>query len=260
MKSLFVAWQDPETREWIPVAQLSRNGDQYNLSYTRGATRCQGFRGLGRMNSMDATYVSNQLFPFFKNRLLQKSRPEYQKILEWLDIKNINEDPMDILIGTGGLRSTDSFELIPQPTISNRQLSLNFFARGLRHLPESTIDQISRLKNGSKLFLMKDFQNENDHKAFALRTDEKPLMMGYVPKYFCTGIHELIKRERVPLITLLKVNNDAPLDMRCLCNAFAEIPDNFKMIDDAEDFLPWNQDSFDSSVNVALRNSNLDLD
>lgn len=260
MKSLFVAWQNPESREWTPVAKLSRTNNQYNLQYTRGAMRCPGFRGLGRMNTMDAIYVSSELFPFFKNRLLQKSRPEYKKLLKWLAIDDINGDPMDILIGTGGLRSTDSFELIPQPTIENNKLSLNFFVRGLRYLPEITLDHISNLKEGSNLLLMKDFQNPKDDKAFALRTSEVPVMIGYIPKYFCTGIQRLIEENKSPSINLVKINQDAPLDMRCLCNASASISDEFELIEDVEDFLPWSQQNFNSSVDMALSKSNLNLD
>ena len=201
--------------------------------------RCPGFRGLGRMNTMDATYVSNKLFPFFQNRLLHKNRPEYKKLIEWLALDDINEDPMDILIGTGGLRSTDSFELIPQPNIQNNKLSLNFFVRGLRYLPDGAISFIDQLEKGSTLLLMKDFQNPTDHKAFALRISSKPVIIGYLPKYFCSGIHNLIGNNESPEVKVVKINKDAPLDMRCLCNASASIPEKFNLIDDTEDFLPW---------------------
>lgn len=212
------------------------------------------------MNTMDAIYVSNELFPFFKNRLLQKNRPEYKKLLEWLALVDINEDPMDILIGTGGLRSTDSFELIPQPIIRDNKLSLNFFVRGLRYLTDCSLDFVDRLEEGAILLLMKDFQNPKDNKAFALRTSDAPVMIGYLPKYFCSGIYNLIDKNKSPIIKVIKINKDAPLDMRCLCNASASTPPGFSLTDNTEDFLPWNQQAFNLSVTHALKSSDLNID
>lgn len=166
---------------------------------------------------------------------------------------------MDILIGTGGARSTDSFELIPQPKIENNKFSLNFFIRGLRYLPEVTLKNMDTLKDGENLLLMKDVQNPNDKQALALRTGAPPLMIGYVPKYFCSGIVRLVELQESPTFHLVQVNQDAPFDMRCLCNVSTSIPDGFEFIDGAEDFLPWSQQDFNSSLIRALDKSNLDL-
>ena len=77
MKTLYVAWQIEASREWVPVAQLTQNNGMFELRYTQGARRVPGFTGLGRMNERDQVYRSKELFPFFANRIISKSRPEF---------------------------------------------------------------------------------------------------------------------------------------------------------------------------------------
>lgn len=86
MKALFVAWQDPASRSWAPVGRLTREGEFYHFVYTRGATEVPNFMPFGRMTDLDAEYVSTELFPLFANRVLSRTRPEYQDYLRWLGL------------------------------------------------------------------------------------------------------------------------------------------------------------------------------
>ena len=49
MKALYIAWQDPQTRLWHTVGQLSRENDLYRFAYTQGALVSPRFKYLGRM-------------------------------------------------------------------------------------------------------------------------------------------------------------------------------------------------------------------
>jgi hypothetical protein len=119
MNTLFVAWQQPDSREWIPVAKLERKNERYFFSYTRGVHRAKGFLAFNRMDRLDAVYESSSIFPLFANRLISKSRPEFHDYLRWLGLKSAAEDTLSMLALTGGIRGTDSIELFQPPSISS---------------------------------------------------------------------------------------------------------------------------------------------
>jgi hypothetical protein len=219
MKYLYVAWQNEDSREWIPVAKLEQVEKGYRLTYTNGARRCPGFSGLGRMSALDKVYYSNELFPFFSNRMIGKSRPEYKKYLQWLDLDNFDGDPMSVMGVTGGLRATDSFELIPQPRLVDGKMTLNFFPKGVRHLAFSALEEIDKLQVGAKLCLMCDIQNSSDPKALALRSEEQKIIVGYIARYYCDGLGGLLVANPGEVeVKVVRVNKDAPADMRLLCS------------------------------------------
>ncbi len=116
MKSLYLAWRQPD-RRWWPVGHLTRHGSDYVFAYTRGAISAEeaGFRPLLTFPDRDEVYVSKDLFPLFTNRLPPKSRPDYQNFVEWLDVGPGEADPMVLLARSGGRRETDMFEVFPGP-------------------------------------------------------------------------------------------------------------------------------------------------
>lgn len=240
MNRLFVAAQNFETREWVPVAELRKRSEGYELRYTRGATRVPGFSGLGRMQALDKVYHSKTLFPFFANRLISKSRPEYRDYLRWLGLESTPTSPLEVLAITGGARATDSFEIIAPPRSEDTFLRLDFFPRGMRYLPSAGIEQLLTQKEGARAYLMRDVQNEKDVDALAIRTGHpNAVLIGYVPRYYCTGIGRLLNRAPLEVVTTIKrVNPDAPLDMKILLTVEASVPQGFNVLDDVGDFLP----------------------
>lgn len=259
MKRLYVAWQDPKNREWVPVAVLERNEIGYYLRYTRGAQRCSGFAGLGRMSDLDETYFSESLFPFFSNRVISKSRPEYKDYLRWLGLRELEDDPMAMLAVTGGGRATDSLEVISPPTSSNGQLVFDFFPRGLKHLLPGTVDLISGLPSRSRLYLARDLQNQKHPDALLLRTDSPNALAGYMARYYCAGIIQLLSNDSAAAtVTVKQVNLDAPLDMQILCTFSATVTEDFKLLECESDFQLWSTasvaDAFAGRVKNAASN------
>lgn len=230
MKALFVAYQDTASRNWAPVGRLTREGKQYHFVYTRGAKELPGFVPFGRMTELDAVYVSEQLFPLFSNRVLPKSRPEYADYLRWLGLSETGHDTLDELARTGGLRATDTLELIPcpEPTASN-SYEVFFFCRGLRHLSTESQQRASLLKSGDPLYLLKDLQNNHDEMALLLRTADPVMLVGYVPRYYSTEFTHLIELvgPNAVKVTVEKVNPDAPIQYRVLCKLSAPWPEQF---------------------------------
>jgi len=231
MKALFVAYQDTISRTWMPVARLTHDGKLYHFAYTFGAKELPNFVPFGRMDELGAEYVSEQLFPLFANRLLPKSRPEYEAYLNWLGLTPANHDAFEELARTGGLRATDTLELIPcpEPTSSN-QYEVYFFCRGLRYLPTVSQDSSLTLKKGERLYLMPDPQNSSDEMALLLRTNDPVSLVGYVPRYYSAEFSRLISLVgwANAKVTVEKVNPEAPIQYRVLCKLTAPWPKQFQ--------------------------------
>jgi hypothetical protein len=64
IRTLFIAWQDPESRRIFPVARLTRRrSGEYELRYI-GAVRAavqQGFAGLPGFEALESMHVSAEL-------------------------------------------------------------------------------------------------------------------------------------------------------------------------------------------------------
>lgn len=232
-KCLYVTWQDPASRRWFPVGRLCFNRNAYEFRYTRGAKKASvlgGFVPFGRMESLESVYTSKSLFPLFANRLMDKSRPEYSSFMRWLNLQEKQMDPLTVLSLTEGLRGTDNLELFPcpEPTIFN-QYEVSFFSRSLGHLPEHAVNCVNRLNPGDRLFVMHDLQNKYHDLALAIRTGDPVAIIGYCPRYLCNDFHSLLRATN-PLsceVVVVRVNLDAPLQLRLLCNFKAPWPKGF---------------------------------
>lgn len=232
MKALYIAWQDSISHSWFPVGCLTflENGS-YEFLYTKGAEMSPNFVPFSKMQDLYIVYESETLFPFFANRLLSKSRPEFTTYLEWLNMASSDYSPFMMLASTGGTRGTDSFEVFPCPEKNdNDQYEVRFFDHGLRHLGDYAIDRVSKLKPNDRLYLMADRQNRFDSLALAIRSDEPPAIIGYCPRYFCEDFHELLTICRLDDIevSVERVNHDAPIQLRLLCKLVAPWPEAFQ--------------------------------
>jgi hypothetical protein len=230
MKALFVAWQDPRTRRWLPVGRLTYEAGTYKFVYTRGAKESSAFTPFGRMVNLDAAYVSDALFPLFANRVLPKSRPEYADYLRWLGLTEHDHNELEVLGRSGGSRATDTLEIFPcpEPTADER-FEVYFFSHGLRHLIPSYQSRIAELRPGDRLFLMRDLQNEHDAMALVLRTSDPISNVGYCPRYYSGEFSLLLESVGTDKVRVAveQVNADAPMQLRLLCKLNAPWPANF---------------------------------
>jgi hypothetical protein len=243
MKALFVAWRPAASDTgWRPIGRLEHDGQLYRFCYTVGA-RKPGFRPFEQMEDLDQIYESDELVPLFANRLLSKSRPEYEAYLRWGGFE-ITEapDPIMILGVTEGRRQTDSVEVFPCPQIDSRgNSSTRFFLHGIQWIPDSALDRILRMHPGDRLMLMLDLQNPHDRHAVAVRTESDCTLIGYLPRYLARDLWRLSMAGEEPLVQLVvdRVNFDAPMQSRVLCRLTAVWPEGFQLCQD-EDFEPIN--------------------
>ncbi|MCX7426244.1 MAG: HIRAN domain-containing protein [Planctomycetia bacterium] len=242
MNSLFVAWRPemPEQAGWTPVARLEHDGGLYRFCYTQGA-RTPGFRPFPQMKRMEQVYESEALFPLFANRLLSRSRPEYEAYLRWSGFDpDSAPDPIVVLSVTEGIRQTDAIEVFPCPVPDANGCFLNkFFLHGIRWMPPAVIERIARLETRERLRLMADFQNTADPRAVAVRTASERMLLGYVPRYLARDVWTLVQKCEVDFIELSveRVNPDAPLQNRLLCRMQACWPNGFQPCT-GDEFVP----------------------
>jgi hypothetical protein len=227
--TLFVSWQDPISRLWHVVGRLTRTRGEYRFSYTRGAKASKSFVPFGQLTQLDTEYRSRELLPLFSNRVLPRSRPDYDEYLRWLELSSVDADPLVVLGRTGGLKTTDSLSIypLPKPDVEGNYRVL-FFCHGLRHVAEPALQRILNLQRGDCLYPMLDVQNANDRDAIALRSDAPAALLGYCPRFFARDFATLLHATNdAASISVIRVNNDAPIQLRLLCEFRSLWPDNF---------------------------------
>ncbi|NJM66473.1 MAG: DNA-binding protein [Acaryochloris sp. RU_4_1] len=233
VQTLFLAWQEPNSRSWFPIGRLRRDGTQYQFVYTYGVQDAQdkcGFQALHSFPNLKREYRSAELFPLFSNRLMRPSRPDYRDYIEWLDIPRHQDDPIAILSRSGGRKATDTFEVFPCPVPDENGLyHIHFFSHRLRHLPECSVERISKFKLNERLYLANEFQNPYDPRALLLCTEDHHIV-GYCPRYLVADALEILQKQPgLVHVHIERVNlAPTPLQFRLLCNMTAKWPQEFR--------------------------------
>ena len=225
---LFVAWQDTAGRGIYPVARLRVGAEPrcYEFRYIRGALQAQthGFMPFDSFPALDETYVSDELFPFFKNRIMPANRPDYAGYVTELGLAVEVAQPLELLARSGGLRATDRLEIYSAPRSEADACDWHFLVRGIRHLPPIAESRIEKLATGESLFVMRDVQNEHNPKALLLRSEDK-VNLGYIPDLLVDDLAGLDMSIDAFKVTVAKVNpSPSPIQHRILCNLQASWP------------------------------------
>ena len=240
INKLILAWRNPVSRQWIPIGNLEYKTEMYYFNYTNGVKN-NNFQAFGKMDDFRKTYGSTSLFPIFKNRLLAKSRPEYEDFLNWLDI-NDNDNELIELSRSRGIRATDELQLFPMPEINAKgNYEVLFFSHGISHMSKHYAKRLDTLNKNDTLLIVKDIQNKFDDKALLLRTEADPVeLLGYCPSFFVEDFNKLMKinEDKNVHITVQKVNHEAPLQLKLLCKLTTKWPKDFKSFD-SEDFKQY---------------------
>jgi hypothetical protein len=238
-QTLFVTWFDPERRDIFPVGRLVRRqepeGELYEFTYIRGARQAKerGFLPFLAFPDLGVVYRSRRLFPFFTNRVMPTTRPDYAEMLQALALDRGHPDAMEVLGRSGGGRETDRIEIVPQPALDEATgaYTTHFLVRGIKHTPGAE-ERIGRLQGGERLLWMLDAQNAANPNAVALRTEDRYLL-GYVPDYLLTDVGQLVERRAPTEFRVERVNlSPAPVHHRLLCRLEARAPQGFAPFQD----------------------------
>jgi hypothetical protein len=245
MNELFVAWQSPTDRTWFTVGRLMSSAGRYRFEYTRGAELAQssGFSAFSAFPDFFVSYESDRLFPFFGNRLLSPSRPEYADFVRWVSHHEVIHEPVLLLGQSGGTRMTDTLELFPKPEFDDRgHYHLHFFIHGLSHMPGSAAKRAEELQPGERLLVLKDVQNPSDPHALMLRTEGKSeqdiYFVGFFPRYLARDVSPVLEFAKWAPVQVLRVNRPpAPVQYRVLC-CFQIHPPAGTRLFAGEEFMP----------------------
>ncbi|WP_104717986.1 HIRAN domain-containing protein [Helicobacter trogontum] len=226
---LIVAWQNPKSREWIPIGNLYYEDECYKFRYIQGIIKAKevGFIPFTKMNDIKAVYASDEMFPQFANRLLAKSRPEYERYQRWLRLDK-NSTPLDELAKNNGVRVTDSIELYVIPKKQDRYI-VEFFSHGISHLIPSCQERVKKLEVGEKLYLMQDLQNQYDNNALIMRTKDPVEIVGYVPRIYAPDFSKLLQHNAE--LKVKQINHDSLMQFQLLCEFSADWTKDFKPFD-----------------------------
>jgi hypothetical protein len=237
---LFVAWQDPAEYRYWPVARLIRhhNGPlvAYEFAYVHGAQAAQakGFQPFLAFPEINKVYRGDELFPFFANRLLSPSRPDFAQYVERLRLDPATPDPFAILARSGAVRATDCVELFPYPSREpDGGFSAYFCLHGIRRLSALAQARAEQLRPNDRLQLpFWDPANLPDDRRICLLADadigKSLLVVGYVPGYLVEDVRQLIDRREYVAISVFQVNPPpAPLQQRVLCEMRSQWPNGF---------------------------------
>ncbi len=236
VKSLFVAWQDQESREYFSFGKLvfSEQSPAYCFYYLKGVHKAisRGFSLLPEFPEINQVYCSNSLFSVFANRVMKKSRPDYDKYLQRLGLVPGAAD-FDILARSGGRRATDSIELYLEPyKDGDGCFTSHFLVHGVQYVPDESQRRISKLVMKEPLLVMWDMQNQADRTALALRTIDR-YIVGYMPRYLLGDSWKLLGECGWLSVEVSHVNHPpAPKQQRLLCELHACWPSKFEPCSD----------------------------
>jgi len=246
MNSLFLAWQAPTpVRAWFPVGRLDADLKKhfYEFRYIQGALRAQrqvGFKPLAAFPDLRARYRASELFPLFKNRVLDPNRKDFADYLRSLDLDPAHADPIEILAVSGGERQTDSLEVFPKigkgPGNSFR---CRFFLHGLRHVSASAQDQAMRLQPFDQLQVSVELNNPATGTAIQLTTRDYAFL-GWAPRYLVSDILNAVEESPQISATVVRVNDvGVPLNRRILIELVGKLPPNVKPMSGRDyEFIP----------------------
>lgn len=228
---LYLAWQAPDSRDWHVVGALNELDTGFSFNYTKGAAASEYFIPFSGMEDLGKTYVSNDLFPLFKNRLLSERRPEYPKFIKWLALDNKeNLSPLDILGRSGGIRGTDQLQTFQRIKLDeDGHFEHFFFSHGISYLTDSAQERVSSLTKEEKLFLCLDCQNPYDDNAVLIRTETPTEIVGYCPRYLAKDISTLLKFDDSCIsLSVEAIDRQAPSNYRLMLKLEGHVPARYR--------------------------------
>ena len=210
-RRLIVNWRHEPSYGLMPIAELisTRPPDEarYEFGYLEGVRRAieLGFEPFVAFPHLHRRYSGAQLFPFFRNRVMPSTRPDYVHHVESLGLSVQTNDVIDILGRSEGRQLTDRLETVLAAERDPRtgRYVTRFLLRSVRHVPgaESVIDG---LWAGSELEAVLEPTNVRNPRARRLQSKGKAV--GYVADYLLTDLDALEAAGADPRITVERIN------------------------------------------------------
>lgn len=178
-RRLAVTWRHPRTHTYHAVGLLTHADHEYRFDYLAESAEVLGPRLLLGFPDLEREYRSFALFPLFAERLMDPARPDRPRLLEALSLDAL-ATPMEVLARSGGRRTGDTLELLPEPEVApDGTTGCLFLVHGIRHVDGSS-DAIDALVRGQELLLVDEPTNPVN--PMAIRVEEHQAgLLGWVP-------------------------------------------------------------------------------
>ena len=246
MPTLYLAWQDHDRRRWFPVGRLdaddSTEPSAYSFSYIKGAeevTQGTPFFPVPGFPELDRRYESNQLFPLFRNRLMNARRPDRPEYLSQLGLDVDDWHPVAELAAPLNRTHSNGFEVFPHIVPdADGKFHTQTPLHGLRYRDHDAITRTASLTEGNPLALY--FVTENPETTYAVEVHTQDgNHIGYLPRYLVDGMNEgdawMVTDVKA---TVAQVNLDAPLSNRLLVDFRGSLPAGFRPMEHLPQYQP----------------------
>lgn len=151
-------------------------------------------------------YEASELFPLFKNRILEPNRKDFAEYLGCLDLDPAHADPIEILSLTGGERQTDSLGVFPRiRKMADGTVTFRFFLHGLRHVLPAAQARANALEEGDTLQVAVEVNNPATGYAVQLQTRDGYLI-GWVPRYLVSDLRAALLEHATLTATVRRIN------------------------------------------------------
>jgi hypothetical protein len=187
VRTLFLAWQEPESRRIFPIARLMRlRSGEYELRYIQAvwAARERGFAGLPGFEELEAVHVRPQLPDIFEQRPARRrpSEPPAALAGELLDAA-----PITLFVRRERGAQPERLEAFSPPLRADDGRRWGVFeARGVGRVQGSPEVLASLLAHERLLLRAEPTNPYNPHALSIERSDATPL--GYVPDYLANEL------------------------------------------------------------------------
>lgn len=225
-ESLWLVWQNVNTRLFYHVGTLSFYDNQYTFQYTYQSNSPQkindaiknGYLLHPMFPDLKKEYKAKKLFGAFKRRLPSEIRVDFREILSDLRLSE-NYSEMELLERTRGKLGGDQYSFEKPLKIVNGILKTSFYINGMSYqdLPQNWFEILKSYKN---VVLKLEPENRVDENAIAIYTGFN-IKLGYVPRFYAPGISALMTNRLSPEITVNYINESSTsswwvkLDFKC---------------------------------------------
>ena len=245
MTTLYLAWQNLQSRLWFPIGRLVQHEIEhggYEFAYVRGAEQAKKlakFREIPGFPQLYKQYLSDELFSTFRYRVMNRSRIDRPEYLRQLGIEAAKWNEIVELSVSGGRSHVDNFEIFPaiEPDSEGR-FRTQCILHGLRHTNQHGIEASKKLEVGDNLRLAFELNNPTTtHSLLVYTQNYSPL--GWLPQYLI----DCMQQENTWMVTdvniaVAQVNLDAPLSHRLLVDLSGQLPKGFSPMQDLEQYQP----------------------